>query len=41
VREVARVLLGGTKLAAARNRGITFSGDRKVLRRLRTTRLSG
>jgi DNA-binding HxlR family transcriptional regulator len=36
-REVVRVLLGGESLASARKRGVTFSGDRKVLERLQRT----
>lgn len=35
-REVARVLLGGESLAAARKRGVTYSGNRTALERVRT-----
>lgn len=34
-REVARVLLGGASLSAARKRGVTYSGNRAVLERIR------
>jgi DNA-binding HxlR family transcriptional regulator len=34
-REVARVLLAGESLAAARKRGVTYSGNRAVLERIR------
>jgi DNA-binding HxlR family transcriptional regulator len=37
-RDVARVLLGGEPLAVARKHGVTYSGDRKVLERIRTRR---
>lgn len=33
-REVAQVLLGGMALSAARKRGVTYSGDRRVLVRM-------
>jgi hypothetical protein len=36
LRDVARVLLGGEPLSAARKRGVTFTGDRSVLDRIRT-----
>jgi len=35
-REVAAVLLGGASLAAARKRGLRYTGDPKVLERIRT-----
>ena len=33
-REVAAVLLGGASLTAARKRGVSYSGDRKILERM-------
>jgi hypothetical protein len=32
-REIAHVLLGGASLSAARKRGVSYSGDRKVIER--------